>query len=50
METSLASMKTEEREIGIFIETRIKSLTEAMEKLESNDLSFTELDNMEPTG
>ena len=42
--------KNEEREINIFIETRIKSLTEALEKLESNNLSFTELDNFEPTG
>ena len=42
--------ENEEREIGVFIESRIKSLTTALEKLESNDLSFTELDNMEPTG
>ena len=42
--------ENEEREIDIFIESRIKSLTEAFEKLESNDFSFTELDNFEPTG
>ena len=42
--------ENEEREIDIFIETRIKSLTEAMEKLKSDELSFKELDNMEPTG
>ena len=42
--------ENEQREIGIFIETRIKSLTDAMEKLKSDELSFTELDNMEPTG
>ena len=42
--------ENEERDIGIFIESRIKNLTEAMEKLKSDALSFTELDNMEPTG
>ena len=42
--------ENEEREIDIFIETRIKSLTEAMEKLKSDDFSFTELDSLEPTG